>query len=147
VLVRLGDELEQVGEGWLTRETNWLDGPVWTPDSALLVVAENPVGAGPWWAEHVAGEAEDDDRSPGGAFSPGSLVVLDRELRGGRVAGSRWGCPEVVSGRGRRPRARAARAQGRPRGCRARAGRGRAPHRARIAEAAGPRARTRAYDE
>jgi hypothetical protein len=81
VLVRLGDEFEQLGEGWLTRETNWLDGPVWTPDSTLLVAAENPLGAGPWWAEHDAGEAEDDDRSPGGTFSPGSLVVLDRELR------------------------------------------------------------------
>lgn len=80
VLVRLGDDFEQVCEGWLTHETNWLDGPVWTPDSALLVVTESPSGAGPWWAEHVFGEAEDGDRSPGGTFSPGSLVVLDREL-------------------------------------------------------------------
>jgi hypothetical protein len=82
VLVRLGDDFEQLGEGWLTRETNWLDGPVWTPDSTLLVVTENPPGAGPWWAERVFGEAEDDDPSPGGTFSPGSLVVLDRELQG-----------------------------------------------------------------
>ncbi len=80
VLVRLGDDFEQLGEGWLTRETNWLDGPVWTADSALLVVTENPLGAGPWWAEREFGEAEDDDRSPGRTFSPGSLVVLDREL-------------------------------------------------------------------
>jgi len=80
VLVDLVGEPRQLAE-WETRETNWLEGPVWTPNSALLVLVENPVGAGPWWAEHRSGEADDDDISPGGRFTPGSLVGLDRDLR------------------------------------------------------------------
>jgi hypothetical protein len=81
VLFELGEELRQLSAEWDTRETNWLEGPEWTPDSNLLVLVENPAGAGPWWAEDEAGEADDDDVSPGGTFTPGSLVVLDRDLR------------------------------------------------------------------
>jgi hypothetical protein len=80
ILVAMGDRLEQLPPEWDTRRTNWLEGPTWTPDSAVLVLAENPTGAGPWWAEHVLGEADDSDPSPGGTFQVGSLVVLDREL-------------------------------------------------------------------
>lgn len=46
----------------------------------MLVVVENPTGAGPWWAERVGQEVDDEDASPGGTFTPGSLVVLDRDL-------------------------------------------------------------------
>jgi hypothetical protein len=44
------------------------------------VVVENPEGAGPWWAEREGEYADDEDESPGGSFTPGSLVVLDRDL-------------------------------------------------------------------
>jgi hypothetical protein len=81
VLVDLVGTPRQLGAEWDTRETNWIEGPVWTPDSKLLVLVENPSGTGPWWAEHETGEAEDDDVSPGGTFSPGSFVVLDHDLR------------------------------------------------------------------
>jgi hypothetical protein len=81
VLVDLAGMPRQRRAAWDTRETNWIEGPVWTPDSQLLVLVENPSGAGPWWAQHEPGEADDEDRSPGGTFSPGSLVVLDIELR------------------------------------------------------------------
>lgn len=81
VLVDLAGQLRQLDVEWDTRETNWLEGPEWTPDSRLLVLAENPPGAGPWWAEQEHGEADDEDVSPGGRFTPGSLVVLDRDLR------------------------------------------------------------------
>jgi hypothetical protein len=80
VLVELGGEPRQLDGRWETRETNWLEGPVWTPDAKLLVLVENPAGAGPWWAEREPGEADDDDVSPGGTFTPGSLVMLDRNL-------------------------------------------------------------------
>jgi hypothetical protein len=86
VLVELAAEPRQLSAEWDTRETNWLEGPGWTPDSKLLVLAANSPGAGPWWAEYEPGEADDDDVSPGGTFTPGSLVVLDRELR----ERSRW---------------------------------------------------------
>lgn len=81
VLVELVGAPRQLATEWETRETNWLDGPAWTPDSKLLVLVENPPGAGPWWAEQDPGEAEDDDVSPGGTFTPGAVVVLDRDLR------------------------------------------------------------------
>ena len=81
VLVELLGEPNQLGAAWDTRETNWLEGPVWTPDSELLVLVENPQGAGPWWAEREPGEADDDEVSLGGAFTPGSVVVLGRDLR------------------------------------------------------------------
>jgi hypothetical protein len=80
VLLELEPELRQTAAAWDTRETNWLEGPVWTPDSRHLAVVENPSGAGPWWAEREPGDAEDDDPSPGGAFSPGAVVLLDRSL-------------------------------------------------------------------
>lgn len=80
ILVELGDEPRQLAAAWVTRRTNWLDGPAWTPDSRLLVLIENPPGAGPWWAEHEPDEADDDDVSPGGTFTPGSVVLLDRKL-------------------------------------------------------------------
>lgn len=79
ILVELGAEPRQLEAAWDTRRTNWLEGPAWTP--RLLVLVENPSGAGPWWAEHGPGEADDDDVSPGGMFTPGSIVVLDRQLR------------------------------------------------------------------
>jgi hypothetical protein len=78
VLAGLADTPRQLDAAWETRETNWLEGPVWTPDSRALVLIENPAGAGPWWA---GPEGDDDDVSPGGAFSPGSVVVLERDLR------------------------------------------------------------------
>jgi hypothetical protein len=81
VLVELGDEPRQLDRRWETRTTNWLEGPVWAPRSDLLVLVENPVGGGPWWAEHDPGDADDDDASPGGTYSPGSVVTLDRDLR------------------------------------------------------------------
>jgi hypothetical protein len=81
VLVELLREPSQLGAAWDTRETNWLEGPVWTPDSELVVLVENPQGAGPWWAEREPGEADDDEVSLGGAFTPGSVVVLGRDLR------------------------------------------------------------------
>lgn len=80
VLVELRGELRQLPAAWDTRTTNWLEGPTWTPDSHLLILAENPTGAGPWWALDDRDEADDDDVSPGGRFSPGSVVVLDRDL-------------------------------------------------------------------
>ena len=78
VLAGLADTPRQLDAAWETRETNWLEGPVWTPDSRALVLTENPAGAGPWWAGR---EGDDDDVSPGGTFSPGSVVVLERDLR------------------------------------------------------------------
>ena len=45
------------------------------------MVVENPEGAAPWWAEREGEYADDEDVSPGGSFTPGSLVVLDRDLR------------------------------------------------------------------
>jgi hypothetical protein len=78
VLAGLADTPRQLDAAWETGATNWLEGPVWTPDSGALVLVENPAGAGPWWA---GPEGDDDDVSPGGAFSPGSVVVLDRDLR------------------------------------------------------------------
>src|SRR5262245_41829576 len=51
VLVGLEEGLRQLDAAWDTRRTNWLEGPVWTPDSRLLVLTENPPGASPWWAE------------------------------------------------------------------------------------------------
>jgi hypothetical protein len=82
VLVDLAGTPRQLGAEWDTRETNWIEGPVWTPDSKRLVLVENPPGASAWWAQRGRGEAaEDDDVSPGGTFSPGSVVVLDRDLR------------------------------------------------------------------
>lgn len=81
VLVEIGAEPRQLDATWDTRGTNWLEGPVWWPDSSRLLLVEKPTGAGPWWAEHESGRAEDDDLSPGGTFTPGSLVVLDRDLR------------------------------------------------------------------
>jgi hypothetical protein len=78
VLAGLADTPRQLDAAWDIRETNWLEGPVWTPDSGALVLVENPAGGGPWWA---GPEGDDDDVSPGGAFSPGSVVVLDRDLR------------------------------------------------------------------
>jgi hypothetical protein len=81
VLVALAGELRQLSAEWDTRETNWLEGPEWTPDSSLLVLAENPAGAGPWWAAQEPSDADDEDVSPGGRFTAGSLVVLDRDLR------------------------------------------------------------------
>lgn len=80
VLVELTDQLRQLEPVWDTRETNWLEGPTWAPDSQLLALVENPSGAAPWWVERVWEEADDDDVSPGGTFTPGSLVVLDRSL-------------------------------------------------------------------
>jgi hypothetical protein len=81
VLVELEESLRQVDSAWDTRTTNWLEGPVWWPDSGRLVLVENPTGAGPWWAGRGSEQADDEDVSPGGTFTPGSLVVLDRELR------------------------------------------------------------------
>jgi hypothetical protein len=81
VLVDLVGNPRQLEREWDTRATNWIEGPAWTPDSKLLVLVENPSGAGPWWSEDQSGEAEDDDVSPGGTFTPGSLAVLDRDLR------------------------------------------------------------------
>jgi hypothetical protein len=81
VLVELIGTPRQLGVEWDTRATNWIEGPVWTPDSKLLVLVENPRGAGPWWAEREHEAADDDDTSPGGTFSPGAFVVLDRDLR------------------------------------------------------------------
>jgi hypothetical protein len=80
VLVELGEDLRQVDESWDTRTTNWLEGPAWSPDASLLALVENPTGAGPWWAERGGRESDDEDVSPGGTFSPGSLVLLDRDL-------------------------------------------------------------------
>jgi hypothetical protein len=81
VLVELVAQPRQLAAAWDTRETNWLEGPAWTPESKRLVLIEDPPGAGPWWAEQEPGEADDDDVSPGGTFAIGSLVVLDRKLR------------------------------------------------------------------
>jgi hypothetical protein len=81
VLVELTGQLRQLEAVWDTRETNWLEGPTWAPDSQLLALVENPAGAGPWWAERTPGEADDDDVSPGGTFTPGSVVALDRRLK------------------------------------------------------------------
>lgn len=81
VLVQLSPDLEQLGAAWDGRTTNWLEGPVWTPDSSRLVLVENPDGAGAWWAEREGEYADDEDVSPGGTFTPGSVVFLDRELR------------------------------------------------------------------
>ena len=80
VLVEVAPDLRQLDAAWDTRATNWLEGPVWWPDSSRLVVVENPEGAGPWWAEREGEYADDEDVSPGGSFTPGSLVVLDRDL-------------------------------------------------------------------
>lgn len=80
VLIELGPKPHQLDAGWDTRATNWLEGPVWWPDSSRLLLVENPQGAGPWWAEQGSGQADDDDISPGGTFTAGSLVVLDRDL-------------------------------------------------------------------
>jgi hypothetical protein len=80
VLVELTPSLRQLDAAWDTRATNWLEGPVWWPDSSGLVLVENPPGAGAWWAERGSGYADDGDVSPGGTFTPGSLVVLDRDL-------------------------------------------------------------------
>jgi hypothetical protein len=80
VLVELAPNLRQLDAAWDTRATNWLEGPTWWPDSDRLVVVENPPGAGPWWAEQGSGQADDEDVSPGGTLTPGSLVVLDRDL-------------------------------------------------------------------
>jgi hypothetical protein len=81
VLVELAPELRQLDAAWDTRTTNWLEGPAWLPDPSRLVVVENPEGAGPWWAERDGEYADDEDVSPGGTFTPGSVVVLDRDLR------------------------------------------------------------------
>jgi hypothetical protein len=75
VLVEISDQPRQLRVAWDTRETNWLEGPGWTRDSHLLVLVENPPGAGSWWAQAP------DEVSPGGTFTPGSLVVLDRDLQ------------------------------------------------------------------
>ena len=80
VLVGVAPDLRQLDPTWDTRATNWLEGPVWWPDSSWLVVVENPDGAGAWWAEREGEYADDEDVSPGGSFTPGSLVVLDRDL-------------------------------------------------------------------
>jgi hypothetical protein len=80
VLVELGADVHQLDSSWETRATNWIEGPVWWPDSRQLVFVENPQGAGPWWAEGGSDYADDEDISPGGTFTPGSLVVLGREL-------------------------------------------------------------------
>jgi hypothetical protein len=80
VLVEVASDLRQLDAAWDTRATNWLEGPVWWPDSSSLVVVENPEGAGAWWAEREGEYADDEDVSPGGTFTPGSLVVLDRDL-------------------------------------------------------------------
>jgi hypothetical protein len=80
VLVELGRDLRQLDASWHTRATNWLEGPVWWPDPRGLVLAENPTGAGPWWAMREGEYADDEDVSPGGTFTPGTLVALDREL-------------------------------------------------------------------
>jgi hypothetical protein len=80
VLVDLRATPHQLENGWDTRATNWLEGPVWWPDSSRLVLVENPEGACPWWSEHEGEYADDEDVSPGGTFSPGSLVTLDRNL-------------------------------------------------------------------
>jgi hypothetical protein len=80
VLVQLAPDLRQLDSAWDTRATNWLEGPAWWPDSSRLVLVENPEGAGPWWAEREGAYADDEDVSPGGTFTPGSLVVLDRDL-------------------------------------------------------------------
>jgi hypothetical protein len=42
VLVDIVGKPRQLGTEWDTRETNWIEGPVWTPDSNLLVLVENP---------------------------------------------------------------------------------------------------------
>jgi hypothetical protein len=81
VLVDLEDAPRQLAAEWDTRDTNWVEGPVWTSDSTPLGARRGPRGRRPWWAERQLGEADDDDVSPGGVFTPGSLVVLDRGLR------------------------------------------------------------------
>jgi hypothetical protein len=80
VLVEVAPDLRQLDAAWDARATNWLEGPVWWPDSSRLVVVENPEGAGAWWAEREGEYADDEDVSPGGSFTPGSVVVLDRDL-------------------------------------------------------------------
>jgi hypothetical protein len=80
VLVQLAPDMRQLDAAWDTRATNWVEGPVWWPDPSRLVLAENPTGAGPWWAAREGEYADDDDVSPGGTFTPGTLVALDREL-------------------------------------------------------------------
>jgi hypothetical protein len=81
VLVDLDEEPHQLEAAWDTRRTNWLEGPVWWPDASGLVLVENPGGAGPWWAQQGGRDADDEDVSPGGTFTPGTVVVLDRDLR------------------------------------------------------------------
>lgn len=88
VLVEVAPDLRQLDAAWDTRATNWLEGPVWWPDSGRLVVVENPEGVGPWWAERGGEYADDEDDSPGGSFTPGSLVVLDRDPTNRHVSGS-----------------------------------------------------------
>jgi hypothetical protein len=69
--------VEQIGGAeWATAETNWIEGPAFNPAADRLAVSANPAGAANWW-----GSEEDEDPSPGGRFTVGNLIVLDREPR------------------------------------------------------------------
>jgi hypothetical protein len=46
VLVDLGGKPRQLGAEWDTRATNWIEGPVWTPDSKPAGARREPVGRG-----------------------------------------------------------------------------------------------------
>jgi len=73
-LDRYGDR-QLVGQG-LQLDTNWVVGPVFSPDSRLLLLF---CGRGdPWWAPHANGE---DTPSPGGTFDFGRVVVYDLRSR------------------------------------------------------------------
>ena len=69
-LDRYGD-LQVVGRG-LQVDSNWVTGPVFSPDGQLLLLF---CGQGdPWWAP---GKYDEDAPSPGGTFDFGEVVVYD----------------------------------------------------------------------
>jgi hypothetical protein len=64
-------DLQVVGRG-LRVDSNWVTGPVFSPDGQLLVLFG---GQGdPWWAP---GKYDEDAPSPGGTFDFGEVVVYD----------------------------------------------------------------------
>jgi hypothetical protein len=78
VLVEVGEQgLAQIdGAAWDTRETNWIEGPMFSRTGQLLALALNPEGATNWW-----GGEDNIDPSPGGRSPVGHVIVLDPDLK------------------------------------------------------------------
>jgi hypothetical protein len=77
-LVALGEvDDKQLEDGSCSVGTNWVTGPLFSPDGRYLLLATGPGSL--WWAP--AADEDPDMPSPGGRFRVGDLVVFNVDTR------------------------------------------------------------------